>query len=93
MTFVSMDGSSSATVAVGSDKRQSNREASRKPTEATVKTRFLNVKDSSDGLLVGFGDLAKWAYALDEIDGDIWVNFRNLGVRLLAERSKEETQK
>ena len=54
---------------------------------AEVEIGFAELADASDCLLVGFPTLAMWGFSVDEdADGHLWVEFRRLGITLLAER-------
>lgn len=86
ITFQSMDGSTSTTLAMGHEKTRSDAEPTGKPSEAIVECRILNVAGAADGLLAGCKECAEWGVQLRE-DGDgIWVILHELGgITFLAE--------
>ena len=90
LTFESMDGSSDRTVAIGSEKRQSNHEETRKASSSTVEARFLQVENASDGLLIGLTQCSRWGLELIDDGDDIWVRLNQLGVILLAEKKESQ---
>ncbi len=47
--------------------------------------QFGELDGISENLIVGFPMLARWGFGLDsDADGNIWVEFRKLGVTMLA---------
>ena len=47
---------------------------------------FAEMDECADALIIGFPDLARFGYSVEEDDdGHIWVSFAKLGVTLLAE--------
>ena len=52
---------------------------------------FAEMADCADPIIVGFPDLARFGYSIEEDDdGHIWVTLRKLGVTLLAETPDQE---
>ena len=67
-----------------------------KDAEANVRTgasvvetpvSFGELAGISENMIIGFPTLAQWGFTLDsDADGNVWVEFRKLGVTMLAER-------
>ena len=67
-----------------------------KDAEANVRTgaqtaelpvAFGELSGISENMIIGLPTLAQWGMALDsDADGNVWVEFRKLGITMLAER-------
>ena len=57
------------------------------PSEAPeVEVVFAELEDAADALLIGFPELVSWGvHFYDDSDGNIWVEFKRLGIFTLAD--------
>ena len=55
--------------------------------KAFIPVSFGELGGISENMIIGLPTLASWGMALDsDVDGNIWVELRKLGITLLAER-------
>jgi len=56
--------------------------------DVAVKVNFAELSEAADAMLIGYPELSAWdSHFWRDSDGNDWVEFRKLGVTLLAEKS------
>ena len=58
-----------------------------KVPSVSAEVDFGELDGISENMMIGFPTLAEWGMNLDsDADGNVWVEFRKLGVTMLAEQ-------
>ena len=62
--------------------------------DGVMEVCFAEMADCADAMIIGFPDLARFGYMVEEDDdGHIWVNLAKLGITMLAETPQAEGEK